>query len=122
MTTEQPPSPPPTPHWSESDQSMYPSPTSSSSNPGPKRRPSLKGSFSTKSTSIRENVQVMVRCRPRSIKERTHNEEACWLINPEEGSIGLASLKSVSSIRSFHFGKYDPPVHIHTLSYYWNCL
>lgn len=105
MSTERPLSPPPTPHWSESsDQSIYPSPTSSSSNPGPKRRPSLKGSFSTKSTSIRENVQVMVRCRPRSKKEMAFDEEPCWLISPEEGSIELARLKSPLSLRTFNFG------------------
>ncbi|KAI9268599.1 hypothetical protein EDC94DRAFT_493517, partial [Helicostylum pulchrum] len=60
-----------------------PSPTSSTSSFKP------KPSFSTKSTSIRENVQVLVRCRPpRSKKELA--EEPCWQINPEQGSIALA--------------------------------
>ncbi|KAI8052659.1 P-loop containing nucleoside triphosphate hydrolase protein [Thamnidium elegans] len=64
-------------------QTVYPSPTSSTSSFKP------KPSFSTKSTSIRENVQVMVRCRPpRSKKELA--EEPCWQINPERGSIALA--------------------------------
>ncbi|KAI7889468.1 uncharacterized protein EV154DRAFT_283571 [Mucor mucedo] len=114
MTTDRPLSPPPTPHWSESEQSMYPSPTSSSSNPRIKRRPSLKASYSSKSTSIRENVQVMVRCRPRSVKEMTHNEEACWSIQPEDGSIELACLNSLPTIRTFHFGNKPSSTPVHT--------
>lgn len=87
----------------------YPSPTSSSSkNTSPStsssQRPNLKPSFSTKSTSIRENVQVMVRCRPRSQKELEVDEEPCWLIRPEEGTIELARLKTPNSISTFQYG------------------
>ncbi|CAO3643581.1 unnamed protein product [Mucor hiemalis] len=105
--TDRPMTPPSTPLWNES--TAYPSPTSSSSksnNSSPnisQTRPSLKPSFSTKSTSIRENVQVMVRCRPRSEKELKIDEEPCWLIRPEEGSIELARLKSPNSISTFHY-------------------
>lgn len=105
--TDRPMTPPSTPLWNEST-AAYPSPTSSSSksNTSPnlsQTRPSLKPSFSTKSTSIRENVQVMVRCRPRSEKELKIDEEPCWLIRPEEGSIELARLKSPNSISTFHY-------------------
>lgn len=107
--------PPPTPVWNHSPSRSFmnltpsstaapscPTPTSSSS-----RSPSvtsLKPSFSTRSTSIRENVQVMVRCRPRSEKELKVDEEPCWMIQPEEGSIELTRLKSPSTIRAFHYG------------------
>ncbi|KAG2194188.1 hypothetical protein INT47_007920 [Mucor saturninus] len=68
------------------NQSAYPSPTSSSSS---SRQPS-------KSTSIREHVQVMVRCRPpRSQKELS--EEPCWAINTEGGSIGLARPSNIAA-------------------------
>ncbi|KAI8052663.1 P-loop containing nucleoside triphosphate hydrolase protein [Thamnidium elegans] len=100
--------PPPTPVWNQSQQrTAYPSPTSSSSKSTSSKsantRPTLKPSFSTKSTSIRENVQVMVRCRPRSKKELQIDEEPCWLISPEEGSIELARLKAPSTISTFHY-------------------
>lgn len=72
--------------------SAYPSPTSSSSS----------SRQSSKSTSIREHVQVMVRCRPpRSQKELS--EEPCWAINTEGGSIGLAR---PSNIAAFNYGKF----------------
>ncbi|KAI8380475.1 hypothetical protein EDC96DRAFT_1936 [Choanephora cucurbitarum] len=82
--------------------SIYPSPTSSSS-------PSIssstsKPSYSTKSTSIRENVQVMVRCRPRSQREIAVEEEPCWVIRPEDGTIELAQLKSSTFVQAFQFG------------------
>ncbi|GAA5803773.1 hypothetical protein HPULCUR_009257 [Helicostylum pulchrum] len=101
--------PPPTPVGNQSQQrTAYPSPTSSSSKSSSttkpsNTRPTLKPSFSTKSTSIRENVQVMVRCRPRSKKELQIDEEPCWLISPEEGSIELARLKAPSTISTFHY-------------------
>ncbi|OBZ89145.1 Kinesin-related protein 4 [Choanephora cucurbitarum] len=81
--------------------SIYPSPTSSSS-------PSIssstsKPSYSTKSTSIRENVQVMVRCRPRSQREIAVEEEPCWVIRPEDGTIELAQLKSSTFVQAFQF-------------------
>ena len=103
--------PPSTPSWNESQKTSsttYPSPTTSSSKStspsASQTRPNLRASFSTKSTSIRENVQVMVRCRPRSEKELQYDEEPCWLISPEEGSIELARLKSPSTISTFHYG------------------
>lgn len=80
------PTPPRTP-------TELPTPSSSSA--------SLKASFSNKSTSIKENVQVMVRCRPKSKKEL--EEEPCWIIDTRQGTIELARITSTA--RSFQFGK-----------------
>ncbi|CAO0803020.1 unnamed protein product [Mucor circinelloides] len=106
--------PPATPLWNQSSSKFssnipiptnnttsYPSPTTSSSRSSSSA--SLRPSFSTRSTSIRENVQVMVRCRPRSKKEMEYDEEPCWLISPEEGLIEQARLKSPNSIRAFYY-------------------
>ncbi|KAL4207679.1 P-loop containing nucleoside triphosphate hydrolase protein [Rhizopus microsporus] len=78
------PTPPRTP-------TELPTPSSSSA--------SLKASFSNKSTSIKENVQVMVRCRPKSKKEL--EEEPCWIIDTRQGTIELARITSTA--RSFQF-------------------
>lgn len=44
----------------------------------------------TKSTTIaRENIQVMVRCRPPSETELKNHEQDCWLMTPDQGSIQL---------------------------------
>jgi hypothetical protein len=43
---------------------------------------------------------VMVRCRPRSEKELKVDEEPCWLIQPEEGSIELTQPPN----STFHYG------------------
>ncbi|KAL9537860.1 hypothetical protein MBANPS3_011401 [Mucor bainieri] len=107
--------PPATPLWNQSSAKFssnipipmssstasYPSPTTSSSRSSSSA--SLRPSFSTRSTSIRENVQVMVRCRPRSEKELEYDEEPCWLISPEEGLIEQARLKAPNSIRAFYY-------------------
>ncbi|KAI8637677.1 P-loop containing nucleoside triphosphate hydrolase protein [Parasitella parasitica] len=119
--SEGPITPPATPLWNQSsakfssnipvpmsqatansiNHNSYPSPTTSSSRSSSSA--SLRPSFSTRSTSIRENVQVMVRCRPRSEKELEYAEEPCWLINPEEGLIEQARLKAPNSIRAFYY-------------------
>ncbi|KAI9490954.1 P-loop containing nucleoside triphosphate hydrolase protein [Zychaea mexicana] len=70
-------SPPATPLIPSSPESMsspslFPSPSSSS-----------------RSMSIKENVQVMVRLRPHSSEERTKAERPCWLVGPEPGMIQL---------------------------------
>ncbi|KAG0850159.1 hypothetical protein G6F16_010117 [Rhizopus arrhizus] len=69
-------------------------PTESSNLPTPSQ--SLRPS---KSTSIKENVQVMVRCRPKSKKEL--DEEPCWLIDTRQGTVQYAKL--TSTVRSFNF-------------------
>ncbi|CEP09806.1 hypothetical protein [Parasitella parasitica] len=119
--SEGPITPPATPLWNQSsakfssnipipmsqatassiNHNSYPSPTTSSSRSSSSA--SLRPSFSTRSTSIRENVQVMVRCRPRSEKELEYPEEPCWLINPEEGLIEQAKLKAPNSTRTFYY-------------------
>ncbi|KAI8375495.1 P-loop containing nucleoside triphosphate hydrolase protein [Blakeslea trispora] len=81
--------------------SIYPSPTSSSSQSISSS--TSKPSYSTKATSIRENVQVMVRCRPRSEKEIAVEAEPCWMVRPEDGSIELTHLKSSNRVQAFQF-------------------
>ncbi|KAJ8662005.1 hypothetical protein O0I10_002336 [Lichtheimia ornata] len=74
-----PPSTPLVPNSPESLSSppLYPSPTSSTVRP----------TSSTSTTAIKENVQVMVRLRPPSTKEREADENPCWLVGPENGMI-----------------------------------
>lgn len=74
-----PPSTPLVPNSPESVSSppLYPSPTSSTVRP----------TSSTSTTAIKENVQVMVRLRPPSTKERQADEQPCWLVGPEPGMI-----------------------------------
>lgn len=123
--------PPATPLWNQSSAKFssnipipmnstttsYPSPTTSSSRSSSSA--SLRPSFSTRSTSIRENVQVMVRCRPRSEKELEYDEEPCWLISPEEGLIEQARLKAPNSIRAFYYGIYLLLFSFLTFFCYW---
>lgn len=71
-----------------------------------KKRPIPKPSVSTRSISIKENVQVMVRCRPRSDREIEHEKESCWNVRAQVGAIQLLKPKSPSSKRNtFYFGK-----------------
>ncbi|KAI7863336.1 hypothetical protein BDF14DRAFT_1381079 [Spinellus fusiger] len=46
---------------------------------------SLLRPSSSQSMSIRENVHVMIRCRP-----STGDEEGCWVVGPKEGAIELS--------------------------------
>jgi hypothetical protein len=55
-------------------------------------------------TSIKESVQVLVRCRPPSEKEKL--ERPCWYVRPEEGSIELLQIKNPTSGYSFHYGMF----------------
>ncbi|KAK4512041.1 serine/threonine protein kinase [Mucor velutinosus] len=129
--------PPATPLWNQSSAKFssnipipmnstttsYPSPTTSSSRSSSSA--SLRPSFSTRSTSIRENVQVMVRCRPRSEKELEYDEEPCWLISPEEGLIEQARLKTPNSIRAFYYdvqGWYPRSCEIRHDGLQWHCI
>ncbi|KAG2223840.1 hypothetical protein INT45_012713 [Circinella minor] len=80
-------SPPATPLLPSSPDSMvspsiFPSPTTSS-----------------RSMSIRENVQVIVRLRPHSNKEQQQLEQPCWITGPEPGMIQqLQTRKGQSSV------------------------
>ncbi|KAI8878822.1 kinesin-domain-containing protein [Backusella circina FSU 941] len=66
--------------------------------------PTLKPSVSkSTATSIKESVQVLVRCRPPSERERL--ERPCWYVRPEEGSIELLQIKNPTSGYSFHYDK-----------------
>ncbi|KAG1442635.1 hypothetical protein G6F56_010983 [Rhizopus delemar] len=85
MSFDYPPSPPCTP----TEMMNLPTPSNST----------LKQSFSAKSMSIKEHVQVMVRCRPKSKKEM--EEKACWIIDSRHGTIELA--KITTSARYFNF-------------------
>ncbi|KAG0169265.1 hypothetical protein DFQ30_003828 [Apophysomyces sp. BC1015] len=44
----------------------------------------------SRSNSIRENVHVMIRCRPRTLKEQEMDEEPTWIMRPEDGIVELA--------------------------------
>jgi hypothetical protein len=56
----------------------------------------------TKSTTIaRENIQVLVRCRPPSETELRNHEEDCWLLTPEQGSVKLNDTDGIV----FEYGK-----------------
>jgi hypothetical protein len=96
MTPRTPITPPATPDLSSRIGSDYHAPQLT---PTPSK--SLKPSFST---SIRENVQVMVRCRPPSQRELDMMGYPCWDIRPDEGSIELTRLKNSASLSSFHYG------------------
>lgn len=64
-----------------------------------------KPSFSTQSTSLKENVQVMIRCRPRSEKEIAREKNPCWDLQAEVGSIKLFKPKTnASNQETFYFG------------------
>ncbi|KAI9282239.1 hypothetical protein BY458DRAFT_169589 [Sporodiniella umbellata] len=85
MNFDYPPSPPYTP----TKMMNLPTPNNSTTRP----------SLSTRSMSIKENVQVMVRCRPKSKKES--DEKACWIIDTHNGAIELASVSTNSRLFSF---------------------
>ncbi|KAI8391432.1 P-loop containing nucleoside triphosphate hydrolase protein [Radiomyces spectabilis] len=57
----------------------------------------------TRSISIRENVQVMVRCRPPSSKEQDAADEPCWILRPEHRTVELAQSTSSTSQRIFEY-------------------
>ncbi|KAI7904783.1 P-loop containing nucleoside triphosphate hydrolase protein [Cokeromyces recurvatus] len=95
-------SPPTPPLWGD-DSFAYLSTSSSVSSSMSRSSPSF--STTTRSTSIRESIQVMVRCRPRSEKEQLEsNGKSCWLIRSDQGLIELEVPKSSSSKnRLFYF-------------------
>ncbi|KAI8977343.1 P-loop containing nucleoside triphosphate hydrolase protein [Mycotypha africana] len=65
---------------------------------------SKSATISSSITSIRENVQVIVRCRPKSkAEEEGADAPPCWSIKPDVGSIELVKPKLSNSSHLFHF-------------------
>ncbi|SAL98373.1 hypothetical protein [Absidia glauca] len=86
MADKQPPVSPPSTPLLYSPAPLTPSPSSSYPLIASK---SLRPRQTKSTTIARENIQVMVRCRPPSETELRNHEEDCWLLTPEQGSVKL---------------------------------
>ncbi|KAF7722335.1 hypothetical protein EC973_003425 [Apophysomyces ossiformis] len=56
----------------------------------------------SRSNSIHENVHVMIRCRPPTLKEQELDEELTWIMRPENGTVELAK-QNAANPKVFQF-------------------